>query len=338
MEATENVLITDAGGRSRGEFTVLNHDPRFYLERGETGPEIRRGDIMRRQLPNAQEEARPIVGVMVTSSPFSGQMVFLLAPRPVKRLNPDASYITQRASDDDAILLELRPGTTILGGRNSGFYDDYGVIIDAQATGGDPKAWEDWAYRVIGRSNYEKLASQWILLGDIHSPISGPTSITGFATPPNAAIDQLLEAGERDLINYFAANPRKIETLTPKQFEQLVSAIYKNLGFSTEPIGAWNQADGGVDIIAVGKTEANTEIRLAIQCKTSAGKLSARPIRELAGVLDAFKAHQGIIATTARFTSSARSEVEGHLWRISLQDRDEIYRRLLALALPTIPI
>ncbi len=110
--------------------------------------------------------------------------------------------------------------------------------------------------------------------------------------------------------------------------------IYEALGFDAAPIGAWNQADGGVDIIALAKTDAGTPMRLAIQCKASRNRITARPIRELAGVLDKFKAHQGIVATTSKFTRDALDEAEGHFWKVSLQDRDDIYRRMLAIVRP----
>ena len=131
-----------------------------------------------------------------------------------------------------------------------------------------------------------------------------------------------------------AKHPDAVGKLSGEQFESVMIAIYRNLGFDVESVGRWNQADGGVDIIAITRTEASTDFRIAIQCKASKNKISAKPIRELAGVLDKFKAHQGIVATTSQFTGPARVETEGHMWKMTLQDRDAIVRRLMAIVRP----
>jgi len=119
--------------------------------------------------------------------------------------------------------------------------------------GGSLQKFEDWAYYVIGRSNFGQLAPQWILLDDIGGPVSPPASILDLNFKTSKKIDQLLADGERELFEYFLHNPKLLEQLRPKQFEQLVAAVYRNSGFAVEPIGAWNQEDGGVDILATSK-------------------------------------------------------------------------------------
>lgn len=341
MQKEEEILIKDEQGRIRGQFLMYNDDPRFILHLN-TEPwkiPIEKGDILLRSGKTGAMDERTIIGItFFRSIPFLE--LIILAPKPIMKPNTEAPYIRQSGRDNrnQKVIIELRPGTKIIGGRNTGFYDNYGIILEAHHIGGDPKKFEDWAYHVLGPSAFGELATQWIFLADVGFPVSAPISITGFKFDHSKTIDDMLATGERELFEYFVANPNKIGGLSPKQFEKLVSSIYSNLGFNTESIGAWNQPDGGVDIIAVSKTDAGTEYHLAIQCKTSKNKISARPIRELAGVLDAFKAHQGVVATTSKFTTPARNQAEGHLWKIALQDRDELFRRMVSILLPNLDI
>lgn len=334
----EEIIIQDRQGKTRGHFWVYNSDPRFHLPLHlDTDPweiPIDRGDKLLRNYSTGPVDQRTVIGVTHDTTLVVGSNLEIIAPRAIEDPNPEKPYLKHQTVEGEGSFIELRPGTKILGGRRTGFYDNLGIIIEAEHTGGDFKKDEDWAYRVIGPSALTKLAPQWILLADVGWAVSSPASIMGFRLEPSKTIDDLLAAAERELFEYFIDHPEKLDSLSPKQFEQLVLAIYKNLGFATETIGAWNQADGGVDIVAVSKSQAETEFRIAIQCKTSKEKLSARPIRELAGVLDAFRAHQGIVATTSRFTTSARREIEGHLWRISLQDRDDLYKQIASILLP----
>ena len=102
-------------------------------------------------------------------------------------------------------------------------------------------------------------------------------------------------------------------------------------------LSSWNQADGGVDIIAIRKLDTQYPIRFAIQCKrySKNRRVSADPIRSLAGVLDRFQAHVGVLATTTYFTRPAREEAKQHLWRINLRDYDNIVASLLKLDILT---
>jgi hypothetical protein len=105
--------------------------------------------------------------------------------------------------------------------------------------------------------------------------------------------------------------------------------------YATEIVKSWNQADGGIDIIAVRRDFGGFPVRYAIQCKRYAASrhVTADPIRALAGVLDHFRAHVGIIATTSFFTKPARDEVEAHYWKLDLRDYENIVESLKRLAL-----
>lgn len=333
----ETVEIFDRTGSSVGRFEVLNQDPWFSLVNPDDkvlGARIEKGGSLRRAGESNKHGDRLIVGVSVFFYGIVGGLS-ILAPRAVSRPKPNQPYMKFR---DLAGSVELRPGTTVLGGRDSGFYDAFGLILEARHIGGDPEKFEDWAYYVVGPSWGHELRPQWILLDHIGGVEASPDFILDLSAESDKTVEELLNAGERELFEYFARDSKRLENLNPNQFEQLVDSVYRNLGFSTERIGAWNQADGGVDILAISQSLAGPETRLAIQCKTSKNGVSARPIRELAGVLESARAHQGIVATTSWFTSKARAEVDGHLWRVSLQDGNDLYRKIIAVLMPNLPI
>ncbi len=137
----------------------------------------------------------------------------------------------------------------------------------------------------------------------------------------------------KELLKFFHDHPEKIPDLGPGKFEDLIDAIFRNQGFDVERLGGVHNPDGGVDLIAVSKSIKFGEIRLAIQCKTIQRRskiqtISAKPIRELAGVLDKFRVHKGILTTTGMFTQQAWSESEQHFSRISLEDRNALIERI----------
>jgi len=257
--------------------------------------------------------------------------IMILAPKQISPRTGDEDYPTMHDPVSNKYI-GLRPGATIIGGRNSGFYDNVGLIVQAEYTGGSRDKFEDWAYKILYRQRESmKLKTSWILLDEIGFIDSVPDRVTKFATYDNANLDNLLKDSEYELYDYFIKHPEKLDSIHPKQFEGLVASVYKNMGFSVEPVGAWNQADGGVDIIAVSKTFTGFEYKLAIQCKMSKNKISAKPIRELAGVLGHEKLHQGVVATTSSFTTNAIREKEGYYWNIDLVDREILIDRMVEL-------
>ena len=331
MSEKQEINVYAADGNLIGKYQVINEDPFFFLplSSGQNPADIPIYSGGTIELSTSKfQKRRSIIGVTVEAS-LIYCVLRLIAPRQITKPNPDEPFLVQDG-------IQLRPGTTIIGGRDSGFYDDYGFIVGAKHVGGDPNKDEDWVYYVVANSDFNDLAAQWILIRNVGFPKTGPSSVVDIPDVQNDTMSSLIDVGEKELISYFVEHPNALDSITPRQFEQLMAAIYKNLGFVTEPIGAWNQADGGVDIIAISKTDAAIEYRLAIQCKASKNKISASPIRELAGVLDSFRSHQGVVATTSRFTAAAKKEVEGSLWKVTLQDRDAIYRRMLAIMRPDI--
>lgn len=135
-------------------------------------------------------------------------------------------------------------------------------------------------------------------------------------TVPRDRVDHLIRAIQLD--------GSLLRSVHAQEFEAIVAAIFQSEGYQTEVISRWNEKDGGVDLFAISRNAGGTTTRFAIQCKRWNNKVNAATIRELAGVLDRHRAHQGVVVTTSHFTEEAKAEVESHLWRISLRDYDNI--------------
>jgi hypothetical protein len=333
MDKSSEIVIPawliDAMSGDSFAITVFADDPWFIVMGVVPGSAadsaLRRGSLLQVD-PLQAQDARTIIGVSVVRNVL-GSHYELLAPERVESTDGPHKYVRLRASGPP---IALRPGSTIVGGRRSGFYDSEGIILSAQFVGGSRTRFEDWAYLVA--SDKGQFAN-WVPLDDINIPVAGPERVFAFPSDDGKdrqteIVDFLIRSGERELIDYLSSHETLLKNLDGRQFEHTAQSIYRALGFDVEPMGNWNQADGGVDFIAVSKRIDDVEIRTAVQCKASRNKISARPMREIAGVLPRFNAQQGIVVTTSTFTEPARAERDDWFAHIELADRLDLYDKI----------
>jgi hypothetical protein len=114
------------------------------------------------------------------------------------------------------------------------------------------------------------------------------------------------------LIAYFRKHPKRLFSLTPRQFEELVAELFDGFGFSVELTA--RTKDGGKDIVAIDHSVAN--VKYLIECKRYAEgkKVGVHTTRALHGVVIDHGATKGILATTADFTLGARQYFDRHKW------------------------
>jgi hypothetical protein len=325
------IEVVKYASENKKYYSAIYEEPWFFV-RIEKDPEwydFYKGDQLVFYY-NGKKETRSIYGVNTEYS-FLANSFMILAPKNVAE-ERNYDYVEDSSPNGN---IKLRPGAIVMGGHSSSFYDAYGLIVEAEFTGGDAKIFHDWAYRVIADGYLSNLSPVWITLDDIAFAIKPAGEIQEVNILPSTSLDELLNNGRKELFEYYALNKSRISNITPKQLEDLVLHIYKNNGFTVQRIGNWNQADGGIDIIAIEKNINNGCNRLAIQCKCSKNKISVGPVRELAGVLTQKKndSYNGVIVTTSIFTRYAKEECEGSYLNISLQDRDDLYKKIVSIVL-----
>jgi restriction system protein len=120
--------------------------------------------------------------------------------------------------------------------------------------------------------------------------------------------------------------PQDLYRVHPGTFERIIAEIFKSQGYEVELLGQWNQADGGIDVLAVHRSTMAGEFRIGIQCKryVKTQIVNADIVWALVGRLQKYHLHKGVIATTARFEQSVLKEVNEHLWQIELKDFQQL--------------
>lgn len=100
-------------------------------------------------------------------------------------------------------------------------------------------------------------------------------------------------------------HPREVVYgLTSPDFEYLVAAVYRKLGYAV--MVTPRSRDGGCDVRAERLESGNRESVL-IECKLHKEKLSEKEVRSLAGLISAEKANRGLIIAPGGFTKPSQA-------------------------------
>ena len=112
-----------------------------------------------------------------------------------------------------------------------------------------------------------------------------------------------------------------------RRFEELCTAYYEALGFTTTQ--ARSGTDGGADIgLVAGGADKPSSV---LQCKGwSVHTVSIKPVRELRAAMAAAGVPQGVLVACGTFTSEAKEFSRGE--NIQLIDGGELLRKIGALA------
>ncbi len=136
---------------------------------------------------------------------------------------------------------------------------------------------------------------------------------------------------ELEMIGYFRDHPEEMYSMAPRKFEELIAAIFKNHGFNVELTPPTR--DGGVDIIAVEKSELTGESVHLVECKRYArdSHVGIGIVQRLLGVVTQMKATKGIIVTTSFFTADAKDAASHSKHVLALRDYDVLADWLKAI-------
>jgi hypothetical protein len=120
------------------------------------------------------------------------------------------------------------------------------------------------------------------------------------------------------LLDESAIRPEKLLQLTPRQFEEFIAELWERFGYQVELTK--RTRDGGRDVIAVRRVEA--ELKFLIECKRNnpSHKVGIGLVRALYGVKMHEKATKAFLATTSYFTRTAKEFFEQHRWELEPRD------------------
>lgn len=114
----------------------------------------------------------------------------------------------------------------------------------------------------------------------------------------------------------FVENPRSslLSSLDPLQFELLIDALYRKMGYKTTL--TQRTYDRGRDVIAE-KVCAGQREKVLVQCKRKEKNIGVEDVRALLGVVSNEKATKGVLVSTSEFTPEAR-KLEAENYRLEL--------------------
>ncbi|GIV03875.1 MAG: hypothetical protein KatS3mg015_2705 [Fimbriimonadales bacterium] len=98
---------------------------------------------------------------------------------------------------------------------------------------------------------------------------------------------------------------RRVSAMNPYEFQELVAALLRAMGYST-PFVAPRGRDGGLDIIAYSDPLGAATPRIKVQVKHRQSSASVQEIRELMGLLHRGE-EVGVFVSTGGFTSDAQA-------------------------------
>ena len=139
---------------------------------------------------------------------------------------------------------------------------------------------------------------------------------------------------EHELVTHLQKHPKALFEISPRQFEELVAAIFRNNGFSVELTP--RTRDGGVDIIAVENSAFTGNSTHLIECKrySSANKVGIGVVQRLLGTVTQRRATKGVVVTTSSFTQDAIRVAEETRHIITLSNYNSILGWLQAMNSP----
>lgn len=143
----------------------------------------------------------------------------------------------------------------------------------------------------------DRLAQVYLAgFASIHIDVENTSKAEGLIWLPNV---------EQELFTYLRQNPKALHELSPRQFEELVAAIFRNNGFSVELTP--QTRDGGVDIIAVQHSALTGDSVHLIECKryNPTNKVGIGVVQRLLGTVAQRRATKGVVVTTSSFTQDA---------------------------------
>lgn len=125
------------------------------------------------------------------------------------------------------------------------------------------------------------------------------------------------------IIQYLADHPDDLHDLTPRQFEELIAELLRDMGYEAK-LGPRGR-DGGIDVYAERALETGPEL-VFVQCKRyrEDNKVAQSVVKQLFADVTTKGASRGLIVTTSSFTGPALGLINEQRYRLSGADRPKV--------------
>lgn len=135
-------------------------------------------------------------------------------------------------------------------------------------------------------------------------------------------------------IDYLNAQPNKLQDIQWRQFEYLTAEYFRRHGYHVE-VGR-GRGDGGKDIIARKEEGIVGPDLIVVQCKRYAesNPVDVDTVKAFWTTLNEEGATKGLIVTTSRLTSGAKTFCQAHQYRLTSAERETVKLWLKNLASP----
>lgn len=126
-----------------------------------------------------------------------------------------------------------------------------------------------------------------------------------------------------DLLTSLKKQPLSIRKLTPREFEELLADLLRDMGWDVELTK--QTRDGGSDILAYLNTEVGRLLCL-VEAKhyREDRKIGVDLVRTLYGTLCDAQANSAMLVTTSSFTSDARNFQQKHQYQLTLREYSDV--------------
>ncbi|QHN03423.1 AAA family ATPase [Granulicella sp. WH15] len=126
-----------------------------------------------------------------------------------------------------------------------------------------------------------------------------------------------------DLIQKLKREPTDIHKLTPRQYEELIAELLRDMGHEVMLTQATR--DGGKDILATMKTDIGDILCLVDAKKYREDRrIGVGMVRTLYGTLADYQASSAMLVTTSSYSKDARAMQERHRYQLSLKDYTDV--------------
>jgi hypothetical protein len=157
-----------------------------------------------------------------------------------------------------------------------------------------------------------------IILNEIDLKIISPFVEDKLIKSSNRTSSIYLPEFDTKLYSSIISHPQLMHNITWREFEYLLAKILASFEYEIEL--QKGTKDGGIDIIAIKKSDIMGPHKYLIQAKKWKNKVGVEPVQRLAFLQNEHDVSKACLATTSTFTKGAWELARMHPWTLELKD------------------